>query len=859
MNPMLTTIARIAKFSIIRALSLLLVMAISIYLTILIASRSVVIESPDEEGGPIQGWFTGIANPVITYRPQAPQTASQFETASRLLVNGITLNLGKSSNIYNLGQRGFYEVNELILITLPRTLLLFGTANLLVFITSITMAVFLTRKYGGWLERLILALSPLSTIPAWIYGLLITVFMARVLHIWIGGNLTTIPFEFDRNYLLLILRHITPGIIAIFMSKFFLSVYTWRSFLLIFSGEDYLDLAKAKGLPNAMIEKRYLLLPALPNILTIFTVMMIAIWQEAIILELFFSIMGIGQLFYLAIRNTDIPVIVGFTVIFAYLLAISVFILDFVHGIIDPRVTMGGKAGRNGGQESGRVVQRQKRKLFWKRQPHSNRSDWALSPVQTRAPKVNFSFQRMINRDIPNAWEELRASTKYNLVRLKDLIYELRRYPTAVAGIAIILILVGVSAAAPMILPYQEAVRRWNYDTAMWQNNPRQAFPQWFNTFRRDPLPGSTFINSPTSPEVKSVTELGPSMTEILFTFPIDYPYYHFPQEIVVYIEPHYQEKRPHIAIQWHTPDERQFDFGAFQAFRNERYHFRNNSRLMRLIQDQPPNIGLFADPENPDRALPGQYELVLSAIVFEEGADFEAELQLYGQVHGVAGTDHRRRDISIALLWGAPVALAFGILGAFGTSLATMVVAAVSAYFEGWVDTLIQRLTEVTMILPVFPILLIIYNFHWKSVWAILGVAVLLGAFSGAIKTYRSIFLSVKGAPYIEAALAYGTGSIRIIRRYLIPRIMPVLLPQLIVLVPTYVYLEATLAFLNMSDPVLPTWGKMIQEAVMHGGLDGAYHWLLLPSGVLLISGFAFLMVGYAFERVLNPRLRER
>jgi peptide/nickel transport system permease protein len=186
------------------------------------------------------------------------------------------------------------------------------------------------------------------------------------------------------------------------------------------------------------------------------------------------------------------------------------------------------------------------------------------------------------------------------------------------------------------------------------------------------------------------------------------------------------------------------------------------------------------------------------------------------------------------------------------------MVVAATSAWFEGWVDTLIQRLTEISMILPVFPILLIIYNFHWKSVWAILGVAVLLGVFSGAIKTYRSIFLSVKGAPYMEAARAYGTGSFRMIGRYLIPRILPVLIPQLIILVPTYVYLEATLAFLNMSDPVLPTWGKLIREAVMNGALDGAYHWLLLPAGVLLVSGFAFLMLGYAFERVLNPRLRE-
>jgi peptide/nickel transport system permease protein len=854
----ISTFARIARFTLTRALSLLVVMIISIYLTILIASRSVVIESEFEPAGPIGGWFTGIANPVITFRPDAPSTISPFETAVRLLARGLTLNLGHSARIYNLGQRGFLEVNDLILITLPRTLLLFGTANLLVFITSISMALVLTRRYGGFLEKVFLALSPLSTIPAWIYGLFITVFMARVLHIWIGGNLTVAPMGWDRDYFLLILRHITPAIIAIFISKFFLSVYTWRSFLLIFSGEDYLELAKAKGLPNSVVEKRYLLRPALPNILTIFTVMMIAIWQEAIIIELFFSIMGIGQLFYLAIRNTDIPVIVGLTVIFGYLLAISVFILDFAHGILDPRVSLGDGNYVNGGKESGRVVRQRARRQIWKRQPRTTRDDWEYSPVQKSAQKSPFSFNRFVTRDVPTFWADFRKQSVQNLIRLRELLFELRRFPAAIAGLVVIMVLFGISASAPSILPYEEAVRRWNYDTSMWQRNPTRASPEWFNLFRRDPLPASTFINSRENPGIKSVSQLTEDMIEILFVFPIDYPYREFPQEISLGIEPIYQEKRPHISIQWRTPDDRQLDFGAFQAFRPERYQFRNNSRLMRLIQGEQPNVGLFADPDDKSRALPGQYELVLSAIVFEDNSDFEAELQLYGQVHGIAGTDHRRRDISIALLWGAPVALAFGILGAFGTTFTTMVVAATSAWFEGWVDTLIQRLTEISMILPVFPILLIIYNFHWKSVWAILGVAVLLGVFSGAIKTYRSIFLSVKGAPYMEAARAYGTGSFRMIGRYLIPRILPVLIPQLIILVPTYVYLEATLAFLNMSDPVLPTWGKLIREAVMNGALDGAYHWLLLPAGVLLVSGFAFLMLGYAFERVLNPRLRE-
>jgi peptide/nickel transport system permease protein len=861
MHPALQTFLRFGKFSINRAISLFIVMAISIFLTILIASRSVVIESdlknPGDNPSPVGGWFSGVANPVISYKPHSREQTSPLISATRLMVQGITFNLGEARGWYHIGQKAYHKVDELILLTLPRTLLLFGTANLLVFITSITVALAMINRYGGWLEKFILTFSPLSTIPAWIYGLLITVFMARVLKIWMGGMLTTWPDEFTWDYVLRILKHASPAIIAIFLSKFFLSVYTWRSYLLIYSGEDYLELAKAKGLTKGMIDRRYLLRPALPNILTIFTVMMIAIWQEAIIIELFFSVMGIGQLFYLAIRGMDIPLIMCVTVLFGYLLAISVFILDILHGILDPRVSLASKDPAGGGTKSGKVVQQVKRP-FWKRAPKPVFIDWEPS-LKAGYPEKKFNFDRLVSRDFPNAWSNFWRRISHDLPRLKELIVQLRRFPTAVAGAVVIICLISISIAAPSIMPYQDAIFRWNYDASLSQLNPARAFPAWFNLLRQDKLPESIFIDSRSSPEIKTVSKIGEDMTEILFVYEIDFPYHNFPQEISLYIAPKFEEKLPYVSLEWHTPDGRQIDFGAFQASKTERYFFRNNSRLMRQIGGENPHVGLFADPDDKSRAFPGKYELIVSAIVFEENGDFEAELQIFGQVYGLAGTDHRRRDLSIALLWGTPIALAFGMIGAVGTTFTTMVVAATSAYFEGWVDTLIQRLTEITKILPVFPILLIIYNFHWKSVWAILGVAVLLGIFGGAIKTYRTIFLSVKGAPYMEAARCYGTGNVRMISRYLIPRILPVLIPQLIILVPTYVYLEATLAFLNMSDPTAPTWGKLIRDAVMHGGLDGAYHWILLPAGVLLLTGIAFLMVGYAFEKVLNPRLRER
>ena len=107
-------------------------------------------------------------------------------------------------------------------------------------------------------------------------------------------------------------------------------------------------MAKAQGLNSRTIERRYILRPTLPTIITNFALTLIALWTGAIILETIFNWPGLGRLFYRAIGAYDTPVIVGSTVIYAYLLAITVFLLDFIYALVDPRVKIGGSEGRAG-------------------------------------------------------------------------------------------------------------------------------------------------------------------------------------------------------------------------------------------------------------------------------------------------------------------------------------------------------------------------------------------------------------------------------------------------------------------------------------------------------------------------------
>ncbi len=96
-----------------------------------------------------------------------------------------------------------------------------------------------------------------------------------------------------------------------------------------------------------MIERRYVMRPTLPNIITQFALLLITLWTGAIITETVFNWPGIGQLYFAAIGVYDTPVILANVVVYAYLLTLTVFLLDFIYALVDPRVRVGeGGQGR---------------------------------------------------------------------------------------------------------------------------------------------------------------------------------------------------------------------------------------------------------------------------------------------------------------------------------------------------------------------------------------------------------------------------------------------------------------------------------------------------------------------------------
>jgi len=398
----------------------------------------------------------------------------------------------------------------------------------------------------------------------------------------------------------------------------------------------------------------------------------------------------------------------------------------------------------------------------------------------------------------------------------------------------------------------------WRGGEDIWYQNPKFAAPAWINLFSKQKYAESFSVRTADGTMEKIVDPGAEGTATYIMKYAFDFQYDLYPQEMILYVKATFKQKQPFISLEWLTPDDRTIRIANLAIGQDYTYRFSQDEKLKAKLRTDAVIPVLFSLPEATVPAK-GRYELLITGATFEPDSDINVELVVHGQVFGLAGTDHARRDLVVPLLWGAPVALAFGLIASVGTAMLTMIIAAVGAWYGGWINALIQRITEVNIVLPFLSILIMIGTFYSRSIWTILGATIALSIFTGAIISYRSIFIQLKESMYIEAARAYGASSPRIVFTYMIPRMIPLLIPGLVLSVPSFVFLEAGLAVLGLGDPVLPTWGKMIDDANRNGALyRGYYYWILEPTFLLMVTGLGFAMLGFALDRIFNPKLRD-
>jgi peptide/nickel transport system permease protein len=348
---------RVLKYSAVRLLSLLVSVIIAIFLTILIANmggyvdqirmgeiRETVVQSvrgnqANRSLSPEQ--FQALVDDLVFQEAHAQGLDRPFLVRTlEYMEKALTLDLGNALRMTS--DSGSKQVRLIILERLPPTLLLWGASGLLLFFAEISVALTLSRQYGSWLDKFFVAMAPFSTAPGWFFGIFLILVFASALRLLPFGGMIDAPIpKTTIEYALSLLKHLILPTLALTLNSFFLQVYQWRTFFLIYSSEDYVEIAKAKGLSAKAIERNYVLRPTLPNIITGLALILINLWLGGPILETVFNWPGLGRAFYEAVQFYDTPVILGQTVIYAYLLAATVFLLDYIYALVDPRVKIG--------------------------------------------------------------------------------------------------------------------------------------------------------------------------------------------------------------------------------------------------------------------------------------------------------------------------------------------------------------------------------------------------------------------------------------------------------------------------------------------------------------------------------------
>jgi ABC-type dipeptide/oligopeptide/nickel transport system permease subunit len=232
----------------------------------------------------------------------------------------------------------------------------------------------------------------------------------------------------------------------------------------------------------------------------------------------------------------------------------------------------------------------------------------------------------------------------------------------------------------------------------------------------------------------------------------------------------------------------------------------------------------------------------------------------LWGTGFGVLGTDHMGRDIFSQLIYGTRVSLYIGILAAALSVLIGLIVGIFSGYKGGIIDEAVMRINDFLLVIPFLPLLMVlIVVFRSTSLELLIMLLGILG-WNGFARIVRSQVLSLKERPFIEATKAAGAGTAYIIFRHLIPNVMPLVYVTLATTVPGAVTLEASLSWLGFYDPSRMSWGRMLHDFTAQAAETKTYWWWVMPPGLCIaLLATSFILLGYALDEILNPRLRVR
>jgi len=212
-------------------------------------------------------------------------------------------------------------------------------------------------------------------------------------------------------------------------------------------------------------------------------------------------------------------------------------------------------------------------------------------------------------------------------------------------------------------------------------------------------------------------------------------------------------------------------------------------------------------------------------------------------------GTDDGGVDMLSLMIYGSRVSLEVGFAAAIVAMVIGGSVGVVSGFFGGGVDVLLMRITDIFLVIPDIPLVIVVLN-----IILIIGIIY----WTSTARLIRAQVKSVRERVYVKRARSIGAGNNRLVFKHVLPQVAPLLIANTVLMIALAVFLETYIAFLGLGDPSTISWGKLIENSFLGNAVLNNAWWAVVPPGLAVtVVILACTMVGQSMEDALNPRLK--
>ncbi|MBW1996446.1 MAG: ABC transporter permease [Deltaproteobacteria bacterium] len=222
-------------------------------------------------------------------------------------------------------------------------------------------------------------------------------------------------------------------------------------------------------------------------------------------------------------------------------------------------------------------------------------------------------------------------------------------------------------------------------------------------------------------------------------------------------------------------------------------------------------------------------------------------------------GTNDIGVDILSELIYSARISLTVGFVAASAVVMIGSLIGLISGYFGGIIDEALMRITEIVLVLPRLPLMIVMAAYLGPGTWTIIFVYSVVG-WATLARQVRSQVLSLRESTFVEASRAIGAGHGHIIFSHIMPNVWGVIIANAIMEVMFAILVEAGLSFLGLGDPVHKSWGVMLYFAQIQGAfLLGTWWWIFPPGICIALLSSSFNFIGTALNDLFGLKLGKR